>query len=90
MSSSQPQNVLGTTALTGDGVQEGIEWLVEALNRFQRRDAAARVRGEPGDEEKNHVAGDGAVARSREVLGGRRQAGADRRVTRNASPRFYA
>ena len=55
-----------------------------------RGDAAARVRGEPGEEEKKNDAGDGAVARPRDVPGGRRQAGADRHVTRYASPRFYA
>ncbi|KAL1524362.1 hypothetical protein AB1Y20_019259 [Prymnesium parvum] len=36
LSSSQPQNMLGTTALNGDGVQEGIEWLVEALRKSPR------------------------------------------------------
>ena len=33
---SQKQNVLGVTALTGDGVEEGIRWLVDAVRTSPR------------------------------------------------------
>ena len=34
--SSQPQNVLGVTALNGDGVEEGIHWLVDVVRSSPR------------------------------------------------------
>ena len=34
--SSQPQHVLGVTALNGDGVEEGIRWLVDAVRASPR------------------------------------------------------
>ena len=34
--SSQPQNVLGVTALNGDGVEEGIRWLVDEVRASPR------------------------------------------------------
>jgi len=36
MSRSQQRNVIGTTALTGDGVEAGITWLVESLRSSPR------------------------------------------------------
>uniref|UniRef100_A0A7S3FMI8 ADP-ribosylation factor-related protein 1 n=1 Tax=Haptolina ericina TaxID=156174 RepID=A0A7S3FMI8_9EUKA len=36
MSRSQPLNVQGTTALSGEGVQEGVLWLVESLRSSSR------------------------------------------------------
>lgn len=33
---SQPQNVLGVTALSGDGVEEGVRWLVDAVRSSPR------------------------------------------------------
>ena len=43
---SQKQNVLGVTALTGDGVEEGIRWLVDAVRTSPR--ALALSGGEDG------------------------------------------
>lgn len=37
--SSQPQNVLGVTALNGDGVEEGVRWLVDAVRSSPRAQA---------------------------------------------------
>ena len=39
--SSQPQNVLGVTAINGDGVEEGIHWLVDAVSSSPRALALA-------------------------------------------------
>jgi len=35
-SSSQPQNVVGVAALSGEGIEDGIHWLVEALRTSPR------------------------------------------------------
>lgn len=34
--SSQPQNVLGSTAIRGEGIEEGVRWLVETLRSSPR------------------------------------------------------
>lgn len=34
--SSQPQNVLGATALQGEGIEEGVRWVVESLHSSPR------------------------------------------------------
>lgn len=43
--SSQPQNVLGVTALSGDGVEEGICWLVDAVRASPRALALSEGEG---------------------------------------------
>ena len=43
--SSQPQNVLGVTALSGDGVEEGIRWLVDAVRCSPRAQALSGGEG---------------------------------------------
>lgn len=34
--SSQPQNILGSTAIRGDGIEEGVRWLVDTLRSSPR------------------------------------------------------
>ena len=59
--SSQPQNVLGVTALSGDGVEEGIRWLVDAVRSSPRALALAGGEGWAAQAASSATGGGGSV-----------------------------
>ena len=67
--SSQPQNVLGVTAINGEGIEEGVRWLVESRTRNRARaQTSPSPNPDPNPDPNRRCAGSSRHSRAHHVL----------------------